>query len=158
MSARNHLRLRSGLSLAAFVVLSWASAVPAIGQAAFPARLDAYFTKVVRLTGEERKVLLAGAPLAKNLEPLLLDRSGASSVGPRSVAWTRLLVRQCQSQSLGRSDWVRRTNHQREGAGGRTEGARICPERCQEKTGELTGQDAALIYPLQVYLLIVYLY
>jgi hypothetical protein len=39
-----------------------------MGQSAFPPRLDAYFTKVLKLSAGERKILLSGAPLAKNLE------------------------------------------------------------------------------------------
>jgi hypothetical protein len=40
--------------------------VPA--QPALPARLDAYLTTVLKLTAAERKLLLSGAPIAKNLE------------------------------------------------------------------------------------------
>src|SRR5262245_51682895 len=53
---------------ATFVVLSCAWVVRAVGQTAFPVRLDAYFTNVLKLTAEDRKALLAGAPLAKNLD------------------------------------------------------------------------------------------
>ncbi|HTL03609.1 MAG TPA: hypothetical protein VL243_15345, partial [Vicinamibacterales bacterium] len=38
------------------------------GQGVFPARLDSYFTKILKLTGAERSALLAGKPLAKNLD------------------------------------------------------------------------------------------
>jgi hypothetical protein len=41
---------------------------PASGQGAFPARLDEYFAKVVKLSPEERRTLLAGRPLARNLD------------------------------------------------------------------------------------------
>lgn len=68
MPARNLLPRRSGLSLVACVVLWCAAVAPAMAQSAFPARLDAYFTKVLKLTAAERKLLLDGAPLAKNLE------------------------------------------------------------------------------------------
>jgi len=37
-------------------------------QTALPARLDAYLTTVLKLTAAERKLLLSGAPIAKNLE------------------------------------------------------------------------------------------
>ena len=68
MSAWNRLPIRSGLFLVSFGVLCWSGEAPAIGQAAFPPRLEAYFTNVLKLTAEERKVLLAGSPLARNLE------------------------------------------------------------------------------------------
>ena len=58
----------SGLSLAAIVMFWWGGMNPAIGQSVFPARLDAYLTKVLKLSAEERNLLLSGAPLAKNLE------------------------------------------------------------------------------------------
>jgi hypothetical protein len=60
--------LRFGVLLLAVVVLWRDAAAPAAAQATFPARLDSYFTKLLKLTAEERKVLLGGAPLAKNLE------------------------------------------------------------------------------------------
>jgi hypothetical protein len=59
--------LRSRLSAVAFFVLSLTAAIPTMGQGAFPPRLDAYFTKVLKLSAAERKLLLSGAPLAKNL-------------------------------------------------------------------------------------------
>lgn len=68
MSAWNRGTVRFGLSLVTCVVLWWAGAVPLRGQGAFPPRLDAYFTKVLKLGAGERKVLLGGAPLAKNLD------------------------------------------------------------------------------------------
>ena len=37
-------------------------------QTVLPARLDAYLTKVLKVTAAERKQLLSGAPIAKNLE------------------------------------------------------------------------------------------
>jgi len=42
--------------------------VTAPAQGTFPARLDSYFTKILKLTGAERSALLAGKPLAKNLD------------------------------------------------------------------------------------------
>ncbi len=59
------LRPRHGLSLVA-LVLWWSSSAAVVGPT-FPARLDAYFTKVLKLSAEERKTLLGGAPLAKIL-------------------------------------------------------------------------------------------
>jgi hypothetical protein len=64
----NHMRRCVAASLGGLVVLWCASASPAVAQGTFPARLDAYFTKTLSLTGEERKMLIGGAPLAKNLE------------------------------------------------------------------------------------------
>jgi hypothetical protein len=68
MCAENRMLLRSGLSLMAFVFLYVGSTAYASGQSAFPSRLDEYFTKVLKLSAEERQLLLRGAPLAKNLE------------------------------------------------------------------------------------------
>ena len=68
MSVWNHQPVRSGLFLISFVVLCWSGVAPAVGQVAFPPRLEAYFTKVVKLSADERKLLLAGSPIAKNLE------------------------------------------------------------------------------------------
>jgi hypothetical protein len=45
-----------------------AFAAPTIGQGTFPARLETYFTKTLKLTAAERTTLLAGKPLAKNLD------------------------------------------------------------------------------------------
>jgi hypothetical protein len=49
-------------------MFSWGGRDPAVGQAAFPARLDSYFNKVLKLTVEERKLLLGGSPVATILE------------------------------------------------------------------------------------------
>jgi hypothetical protein len=68
MRVRNRIPLRLGSALVAGGILWWSSSIPAVGQSAFPARLNAYFTKVLKLSAQERKVLLAGAPLARNLE------------------------------------------------------------------------------------------
>jgi hypothetical protein len=68
MSGWNHLPIRFGLSLLSFVVLCLGDAGQAIGQAAFPPRLEAYFTNVVKLSVAERKLLLAGSPVARNIE------------------------------------------------------------------------------------------
>ncbi|MEO8679552.1 MAG: hypothetical protein ABI665_10930 [Vicinamibacterales bacterium] len=49
--------------------LAWfAAPLGVTGQAALPPRLDTYFTKVLRLTADERKLLLAGSPIARNLD------------------------------------------------------------------------------------------
>ena len=68
MSVRNRVSLRLGCALVAGGFLWWGSSIPVVGQSAFPPRLDDYFTKVLKLSAQERKVLLAGAPLAKNLD------------------------------------------------------------------------------------------
>ena len=68
MSLRNRLSLRRASALLACAFLWWGNSTPAVGQGAFPPRLDSYFTKVLKLTADERRVLLSGAPLAKNLE------------------------------------------------------------------------------------------
>ena len=68
MSAWNHPPIRSDLLLVSFVILCSGGAVPALGQAAFPPRLEAYFTEVVKLSAAERKLLLAGSPLSRILE------------------------------------------------------------------------------------------
>jgi hypothetical protein len=39
-----------------------------VGQAGFPARLDDYFTRVLKLTAAERQALLSGTPLVKSLD------------------------------------------------------------------------------------------
>ena len=68
MPANRYSLLRSGLSLAAIIAFAWGSAGPVMGQSSFPPRLNAYFTRVLKLTSAEQKALLGGAPLAKNLE------------------------------------------------------------------------------------------
>jgi hypothetical protein len=68
MSAWNHPPIRSGLLLLSFVVLCSGGAVPALGQAAFPSRLETYFTNVVKLNADERRALLAGSPVSRILE------------------------------------------------------------------------------------------
>ena len=68
MSLRHRLSLRRASALLACAFLWWGSSTRAVGQGAFPPRLDSYFTKVLKLTADERRVLLSGAPLAKNLE------------------------------------------------------------------------------------------
>jgi hypothetical protein len=65
MSVRNRVSL---CALVAGGFLWWGSSTPVAGQSAFPPRLDDYFTRVLKLSVQERKVLLAGAPLAKNLD------------------------------------------------------------------------------------------
>src|SRR4029453_16821380 len=63
-------RLRRGagfiVALVGGLLAFTAPAAPA--QTVLPARLDAYLTKVLKLTAAERKLLLSGAPIAKNLE------------------------------------------------------------------------------------------
>jgi hypothetical protein len=55
------------LAIACLVLaMDWWSGLAA--QARFPGRLDEYFTKVIKLTPEERKQLLAGAPVARNID------------------------------------------------------------------------------------------
>jgi hypothetical protein len=56
------------LPLVAVSVLCYSSRFPAVGQAAFPSRLDGYFTNVIRLGPEDRKQLLTGSALAKHLD------------------------------------------------------------------------------------------
>ena len=68
MSVRNRVSLRLGCALVAGGFLWWGSSTHVVGQSAFPPRLDDYFTRALKLSAQERKVLLAGAPLAKNLE------------------------------------------------------------------------------------------
>jgi len=65
---RNRVSLRLSSALVAGGLLWWGSAAPIVGQSAFPPRLDDYFTRALKLSAQERKVLLAGAPLAKNLD------------------------------------------------------------------------------------------
>jgi hypothetical protein len=55
------------LAIACLVLaVDWAAGMPA--QARFPARLDEYFTKVIKLTPEERARLLSGASVARNVD------------------------------------------------------------------------------------------
>jgi len=68
MGVHNRVSFRLGCALVAGVFLWWGSSISVVGQSAFPQRLDDYFTKVLKLSAQERKVLLAGAPLAKNLD------------------------------------------------------------------------------------------
>ena len=68
MGVRNRVSLRLSFALVAGGLLWWGSSTPVVGQSAFPPRLDDYFTRVLKLSVQERKVLLAGAPLAKNLD------------------------------------------------------------------------------------------
>src|SRR6476469_4188405 len=68
MSAWNHPPIRSALLLLSFAVLCSGGAVLALGQAAFPSRLETYFTNVVKLSAAERKLLLAGSSVSRVLE------------------------------------------------------------------------------------------
>ena len=66
-----------------FAAMLWLGDVhPATGQSAFPPRLDAYFTKVLRLSAQERAVLAAGKPLAK-----LLDTDPSKEVAVFGAIW-----------------------------------------------------------------------
>ena len=58
------------LALACLVLVGLAlDRAPAVkAQAAFPPRLDEYFTKVLKLTPDERTRLLAGAPVSRNID------------------------------------------------------------------------------------------
>jgi hypothetical protein len=60
--------LRNCLSLIVAAFLWAPSFDPIAGQGAFPLRLDAYFSKTLKLSTTERSMLLGGSPLAKNLE------------------------------------------------------------------------------------------
>jgi hypothetical protein len=68
MCWRTRVPFRSILSIAAIGFACGGLAAPAIGQGAFPARLDTFFAKVLKLSAEERTTLLAGRPLVKNLD------------------------------------------------------------------------------------------
>lgn len=68
--------------LVAAGLLVCGTAAPVIGQSGFPARLDAYFTQVLRLSAGERKVLLGGGPLTKNL-----DTDPNKEVGVFGAVW-----------------------------------------------------------------------
>ena len=68
MRVRDRVSLRLGSALVAGGFLWWGSSTPVVGQSAFPPRLDDYFTRALKLSAQERKVLLAGAPLARNLD------------------------------------------------------------------------------------------
>ena len=65
---RNRVSLRLGCALVAGGFLWWGGSAHVVGQSAFPPRLDDYFTRALKLSAQERTVLLAGAPLAKNLD------------------------------------------------------------------------------------------
>jgi hypothetical protein len=64
------------------VVYILAATQPVAGQSAFPSRLDAYFTNVVKLNSAERTRLLAGSPVAKNL-----DADPAKEVAVFGAVW-----------------------------------------------------------------------
>lgn len=59
---------RAGLCVVTAAVLLPVGSVPTPGQGAFPPRLDAYFTQVLKLSPAERRLLHSGAPLARNLD------------------------------------------------------------------------------------------
>jgi hypothetical protein len=58
------MNYRAPLAVLAVLIL----AAPAVGEGTFPARLETYFAKTLKLTAAERATLLSGKPLAKNLE------------------------------------------------------------------------------------------
>jgi hypothetical protein len=64
----NRAAARFACSIVAIGIICGRFADPAAGQGAFPARLDSYFTKVLKLSPQERQALLAGRPVAKNLD------------------------------------------------------------------------------------------
>jgi hypothetical protein len=64
--SRSPFRCALTLSVIGFLCCSFGA--PAIGQGGFPARLDSYFTRVLKLSPLERQTLLAGKPLAKTLD------------------------------------------------------------------------------------------
>ncbi len=61
-------RWRSCWLLVATALVWTGARDPVAGQGTFPARLDTYFTTILKLTSKERTVLLTGSPLAKNLD------------------------------------------------------------------------------------------
>jgi hypothetical protein len=83
------MALRLGFALVALVPLWWGGAVTVRGQNAFPPRLDAYVTKVLKLSAEEQKTLLSGAPLAKNL-----DGDPSKEVGVFGAVWINARIPQ----------------------------------------------------------------
>jgi hypothetical protein len=68
----------------ALALITWCSWSPGRvqGQRVFPPRLDAYFTKVVKLAPDERKALASGAPVAK-----LLDADPSKEVAVFGAVW-----------------------------------------------------------------------
>jgi hypothetical protein len=64
----NRAGARFACSIVAIGIICGRFADPAAGQGAFPARLDSYFTKVLKLSPQERQALLAARPVAKNLD------------------------------------------------------------------------------------------
>ena len=76
------LAMRTSLALITFAAFWWATAASVLGQGAFPPRLDAYFTNVVKLGAEERKALQNGAAVAK-----LLDADPTKEVAVFGAIW-----------------------------------------------------------------------
>ena len=68
--------------LVAAGLLVCGTAARVIGQGGFPARLDTYFTQVLKLSAAERKVLLDGGPLTKHL-----DSDPNKEVGVFGAVW-----------------------------------------------------------------------
>jgi len=56
------------IPLIALLVLFRPGAPAGMAQATFPSRLDEYFTKILKLTPDERSRLQAGAPVARNID------------------------------------------------------------------------------------------
>jgi hypothetical protein len=69
-------------TFAAALALSALDVAPAFGQAGFPARLDAYFTKVLKLGTQERTTLLSGQPIS-----MLLPADPGKEVAVFGAIW-----------------------------------------------------------------------
>ena len=82
MSLKSRSLLRCALTLSVIGFLWCSLGAPAIGQGGFPARLDAYFTKVLKLSPAERQTLLAGKPLAR-----ILDADPVKEVSVFGAIW-----------------------------------------------------------------------
>ena len=96
MSAWTHPPIRSGLLLLSVAVLCSGGAVPAAGQAAFPSRLETYFTNVVKLSADERKALLAGSPVSR-----ILEADPAKEVAVFGAIWIDAPVAKLSGRAAG---------------------------------------------------------
>jgi hypothetical protein len=71
------------LGVAVAIWPSGVSPLPALAQShTFPGRLDAYLKSTVRLTDQERSILVGGAPVTK-----LLDSNPATEVAVFGAVW-----------------------------------------------------------------------